>query len=144
MSATSQMIVTRHSRPEGAKTVQGPSHWFTGGPVYIDPCHSTSSEDASCTTSCANVTFTPGARTNWHWHEKGQLLKVEMGTGWVCDKGGKPVRISAGDTVWCPPGVVHWHGAGENSAMSHFVFAVGGVEWYDAVTDEEYRAGGGV
>ena len=27
--------------------------------------------------------------------------------------------IRAGDMIWTPPGVKHWHGAASNSALSH-------------------------
>lgn len=66
------------------------------------------------------------------------MIKVETGSGWVCDEGDEPRHISAGDSVWCPPGVVHWHGAGEDSIMSYYIIAIGGTEWYDRVSEEEY------
>ena len=56
---------------------------------------------------CNHVTFLPGARTYWHHHENGQILEVKAGSGWVCDKGGKPQRISVGDIVQCPAKTVH-------------------------------------
>lgn len=58
-------------------------------------------------------------------------------TGWICDHGGKAKRIKEGDVVWCPPGAHHWHGADDNAIMSHFIFALGGTEWYEKVTEEE-------
>jgi quercetin dioxygenase-like cupin family protein len=57
----------------------------------------------------------------------------------VCDKGAKPVKILAGDVVWCPPGTTHWHGADEGSYMVHQAVSLGSVEWLDAVGDEEYE-----
>lgn len=47
------------------------------------------------------VNFTPCARTNWHRHDNGQLLKVTGGSGWYCDQGDKPKRIAVGDVIWC-------------------------------------------
>ncbi|PWI33420.1 carboxymuconolactone decarboxylase [Vibrio albus] len=37
---------------------------------------------------------------------------------------GKPIQvIHKGDVVWCPPGIKHWHGAGESSAMAHIAIS---------------------
>lgn len=88
--------------------------------------------------SVANVNFSPCARTNWHYHEKGQLLRVLAGSGWVCDKGEEPQRINVGDVVWCPPGTTHWHGADDESYMVHQAVSHGKVEWFDPVSDEVY------
>ncbi|KAJ4202754.1 hypothetical protein FSOLCH5_003462 [Fusarium solani] len=70
----------------------------------------------------------------------GQLLKVISGSGWVGDRGGKPLRLHTGDTAWCPPGIVHWHGADECSYMMHFAAAYGATEWLEEVSAEEYAA----
>ncbi len=32
-------------------------------------------------------------------------LCVLAGSGWVCDKGGRPQRLNDGDVAWCPPGI---------------------------------------
>jgi len=53
-------------------------------------------------------------------------------------------EIKAGDVVWTPPGVVHWHGATPTHAMSHlaiweFVDGSGG-ELFEHVSDEDYLA----
>ncbi len=89
------------------------------------------------------VTFEPNARTAWHYHPKGQLLIVTYGSGLTQEKG-QPVReIKAGDVIWCPPGVTHWHGGGYKTAMTHISvsqFANGSnVTWLDKVTDAEYQ-----
>jgi quercetin dioxygenase-like cupin family protein len=114
--------------------VHGPSllkNAFTGD-AYINPVHAAEGLNVS------NVNFTPCARTYWHTHGGGQLLTVLAGSGWVCDKGAKPVKIMAGDVVWCPPGTTHWHGADEESYMVHQALSLGDVEWLDAVNEEEY------
>jgi quercetin dioxygenase-like cupin family protein len=105
---------------------------FTGD-VYFEMIHKESK------VQFANVTFTPCARTYWHTHEEGQILKVTTGSGWVCDKGEVPRRIKAGDVIWAPPRTTHWHGADERSLMTHFVVGFGGMTWHDEVTDEEYK-----
>jgi quercetin dioxygenase-like cupin family protein len=86
------------------------------------------------------VTFTPGARTFWHSHERGQILVVLAGRGLIQAEGG-PVRVlRAGDTVWTPPGGSHWHGAGADSYLVHTAISLGTTDWAEAVTDAEYAA----
>ncbi|PKX96918.1 cupin domain-containing protein [Aspergillus novofumigatus IBT 16806] len=109
-----------------------PTSTFTGE-VYLDLI----SMDSNA--ALANVTFTPCARTNWHTHEGGQMIHVSSGTGWICDKGGVARRIKAGDVIWAPAGTTHWHGADNNSIMTHFVVGIGETKWHDKVTDEEYN-----
>jgi quercetin dioxygenase-like cupin family protein len=84
------------------------------------------------------VTFTPGARTNWHEHTDGQILQVLAGRGWVCAEGGRPRALLPGDTVWVPPGERHWHGATETTLMTHTAISIGPTRWYGQVHDEEY------
>lgn len=91
----------------------------------------------------ASVTFEPGVRTNWHYHLNGQLLIVTAGSGLTQEKG-QPIReIKPGDVIWCPPGVIHWHGGGYQTAMTHIAVAKTAEEptttWLDKVTDEEYQ-----
>lgn len=91
----------------------------------------------------ASVTFEPKVRTNWHYHNNGQLLIVTSGAGLTQEKG-QPVReIKAGDIVWCPPGVIHWHGGGYQTAMTHIAVAKSvegpSTTWLGKVTDEEYN-----
>ena len=62
-------------------------------------------------TSATLVTFTPGARTNWHTHKTRQVLVVTQGTGMVQVKDKPPQLLRAGDVAEVPPGLVHWHGA---------------------------------
>lgn len=88
------------------------------------------------------VTFEPGARTAWHTHPLGQTLIVTTGVGRV-QKWGDPVQeIRAGDVVWIPPGVKHWHGASPGMAMTHVAISErlngSGVEWLEKVSDEQY------
>lgn len=88
------------------------------------------------------VTFEAGARTAWHTHPLGQTLIVTTGVGRV-QKWGDPVQeIRAGDVVWIPPGVKHWHGASPTVAMTHVAFAERlngvGVDWLEKVSDTDY------
>jgi quercetin dioxygenase-like cupin family protein len=108
---------------------------FTGE-VYLDLIH------AESKAAIANVTFTPCARTYWHTHDDGQMLRVLSGTGWICDKGEEPRRIEAGDVIWAAPGTTHWHGADNGSLMTHLVIGLGKTTWHEEVTDEEYEKKG--
>lgn len=45
------------------------------------------------------VTFSPGARTDWHAHPLGQTLLVTAGCGWVQREGGQVQVIRAGDLI---------------------------------------------
>lgn len=125
------MTIVRNSRAaDKATEKRGPT--FTGD-VWADPILS----DEGIV--IANVTFTPCARTYWHHHENGQVLEVKVGSGWICDKGGEPQRLTVGDIVWAPPGTTHWHGADEGSIMTHLAISRGKTTWLDPVTDEEYK-----
>ncbi len=90
----------------------------------------------------ASVTFEPGARTAWHTHPLGQTLIVTAGAGRVQQWGGPVQTIRAGDTVWIPPGVKHWHGAAPTTAMSHIAIAESQegkvVDWLEQVSESQY------
>ena len=83
--------------------------------------------------------FIYSARTHWHHHEGGQYLHVLVGSGWICDKDGRPQKITVGDVIWCPPGTTHWHGADDGSYMVHQALTHGKIEWLNEIEDEEYR-----
>ncbi|MCC6776410.1 MAG: cupin domain-containing protein [Hyphomicrobiales bacterium] len=118
---------------------KGPPEWFTGE-VRIDPLH-TASEPARAGAGC--VTFEPGARTAWHTHPLGQTLIIMFGCGWVQREGGPVEVVRAGDVVWFPPGLKHWHGATPTTAMTHIAIqeTLDGrnVDWLEKVNDEQYR-----
>ena len=90
-----------------------------------------------------NVTFEPGARTNWHKHPGGQILLVTGGKGYYQEEG-KPVQvIKEGDVAKIHPDVKHWHGAAPDSWFAHIAISTnaqkGNAEWLEPVTDEEYN-----
>jgi quercetin dioxygenase-like cupin family protein len=134
-SAESGMDISRNdSRPASA----GPAETFTGE-VSVKPLFD---PNEARDFSSAEVSFTPCARTAWHTHPGGQTLVVTQGTGWVQEWGGPKQQINAGDVIWTPPGVKHWHGGGNDTAMTHIAIQtfVDGtpVDWMEHVTDEQY------
>lgn len=88
----------------------------------------------------AHFYFAPGARTKWHSHEGGQIILVESGVGLYQEKGGPVVEMRAGETHYCPPGVIHWHGAAAHEGGTQFNISRGGITWLAEVTDQEYNA----
>jgi 4-carboxymuconolactone decarboxylase len=84
------------------------------------------------------IHFDAGARTKWHIHEKGQLVLVEEGVGLEQEKGGPIIELHAGEVIWCPPGVAHWHGAALDKGGTQYNVTRGGITWLDPVTDQEY------
>ena len=120
------------------KSFKGSEEWFTGD-VQVVPLFP-SNETAHY--SGAYVTFQAGARSVWHLHPAGQHIIVTSGVGLTGTRDGKIIEFKAGDTVWCPPDIDHWHGATPRSAMTHLVitgFLDGkNVIWKEKVTDEHY------
>jgi quercetin dioxygenase-like cupin family protein len=119
---------------------KGPAEFFTGT-VRLDPLFSA---PAPARVMTASVTFEPGARTAWHTHPLGQILIVTAGCGLTQCEGEAPVRIRAGDVIWCPPGHKHWHGAAPDTAMTHIAIqeALDGkfIPGLHTVPDDEYTA----
>lgn len=130
----SQTITRAGSQP----SVKGPIEYFTGN-VRVDPLFPVNNEAHF---SGAYVTFEPGARSAWHIHTAGQRLIVTAGVGYTQEWGGPIMEIRAGDVIWCPPGIKHWHGASPTTAMTHIALTgmLDGknVEWLEKVSDEQY------
>jgi quercetin dioxygenase-like cupin family protein len=120
-------------------SANGPAEFFTGH-VRVDRLFPV---NAIAHLSGAYVTFEPGARSAWHTHPTGQYLIVTAGVGRTQAWGGPLEDIKAGDVIWCPPNVKHWHGASPITAMTHIALTgtINGknVEWMDKVTDEQYN-----
>lgn len=113
-----------------AQPVQSPN--FTGGAV-------TTVKEGS-DGNIAHFYFAPGARTKWHIHERGQIILVEEGVARTQVKGGPVIELHAGETIYCPPGVAHWHGAAPDQGGTQYNISRGGITWLDAVADKEFTA----
>lgn len=120
-------------RPTG----RGPAEFFAGD-VLIDPVI----QSATSGLAVNAVRFSPGARTAWHVHAKGQTLVVTDGEGRVQSRGEGPVTIRAGDVVTTPADEWHWHGAAPDRYMAHLSITEGGIEWGEQVSDADYGAAG--
>ena len=100
-------------------------------------------DDAPGAARMTRVTFSPGARTHWHTHPRGQILHVITGAGRV-QKLGEPVReILPGDTVFIAAGEKHWHGASPTRLMAHFAVQEADdsgqtTVWLEPVSDADY------
>lgn len=127
-------------RREAQKTSIGPAAWFTGT-VKLTPLATAA---APGRVACASVTFSPGARTAWHFHPLGQILVVTAGKGWTACEGGPKTEIRVGDVITCNANHRHWHGATSDSEMTHIAIQEGldgkMVEWMEQVPEDEYLA----
>ncbi|WFS61826.1 cupin domain-containing protein [Pseudodesulfovibrio thermohalotolerans] len=123
---------------DSQKAFKGAENLFTGD-VWVEmlfPSNNTAQY------SGAYVTFQPGARTAWHLHPAGQHMVVIEGVALTGTRDGKIIRFNPGETVWCPSGIDHWHGATPDASMKHLVVTGSrdgeAVVWKEKVTDEQY------
>jgi 4-carboxymuconolactone decarboxylase len=131
-----QTIARGQDQTSGA----GPAENFTGD-VRVETLFGDNEDQPY---SGAYVTFEPGARSAWHSHPTGQRLVVTAGVGRTQQWGGPVQEIRAGDVVWCPPGVKHWHGAAPDSGMTHMALTGArngqNATWMEKVSDQQYNA----
>ena len=70
---------------------------------------------------------------------RGSSLIATDGVGLHQIKGGKLEVLQPGDVVFCPPGVVHWHGSAPESSFAHIAINPEDnheVTWYDFPADK--------
>jgi quercetin dioxygenase-like cupin family protein len=87
--------------------------------------------------------FLPNTKLAWHHHPGGQILIITDGVGYYQEKGQPRQIVRIGDVIKCAPGVVHWHGAAVESAVTYVAISPaqkGGTVWAEAVTDGEYKS----
>lgn len=113
---------------------------FFTGQTYLTML---STKDNVWNAPIGNVTFEPGARTNWHKHSGGQILLVTAGEGRYRERGGEIRVLRPGDVVRIAPEVEHWHGAAPDSWFTHISIETNGADnqavWLEPVTDTEYK-----
>ncbi len=93
-----------------------------------------------------NVTYEKGGRTSWHIHlnkkDGGQLILITYGEGIYQEENKDPIKLKAGDYLYVPPNVKHWHGATSKSNMSHVSIFIPGVDTehkvIEKVSEEDY------
>ncbi len=125
--------------PAGSQqSFKGPDAYFTGE-VWVDKLFP---ESETTPYSGAYVTFQPGARTAWHFHPAGQHMIVTSGIALTGTRDGKILEFKAGDALWCPPHIDHWHGATPDAPMTHLVITGSrdgkNVIWKEKVSDAAY------
>ncbi len=151
--SSSIVVPTAHSKNNDIPTDQsvyrakdlnsftGPDNLFTGN-VKVDMLFP---ENDVANYSAAYVTFDKGARTAWHMHPAGQHMIVTSGVALTGTRDGKVIRFSENESVWCPPGIDHWHGSTPDAPMTHLVVTASkdgqNVIWKEKVTDEQYFSG---
>ncbi|MEU7555925.1 cupin domain-containing protein [Streptomyces sp. NPDC044571] len=122
-------------------TSKAPADWFTGD-VWWDVIHA---GQAPSRMRVNMVRFSPGARTHWHTHALGQTLHVVSGIALVGTRDGTVLEARPGQTVTCPPGEEHWHGAAPDRFMEHLAMwealedGTPETTWAEPVTDEHYN-----
>lgn len=127
-----------HYAKKDLKSFEGPENLFTGK-VKVDMLFP---ENDVANYSSAYVNFAPGAHTAWHSHPAGQHMIVTQGTALTGTRDGKVVAFHEGESVWCPPGIDHWHGATPDAEMTHLVVTASkdgkNVIWKEKLTADQY------
>lgn len=118
-------------------TGKGPADRFVGD-VWVDTI-----VPPEAGISAGIVRFSPGAHTAWHAYALGQTLHVTEGIALVQERGAEPVVVRAGETIFTPAGVWHWHGATKSTFMVHLALAATpagepAVTWGEHLTDSDY------
>lgn len=128
-------------RAKDLNSFTGPENLFTGH-VKVDMLFP---ENDVANYSAAYVNFDKGTRTAWHTHPAGQHMIVTSGVALTGTRDGKVIRFAENESVWCPPGIDHWHGATPDAPMTHLVVTASkdgkNVIWKEKVTDEQYASG---
>lgn len=109
-------MLFKKSTDKGERIPKEFEPYFTGKDVFL----STLTDDKKgLVNRVTNVTFGKGIRNIWHSHEGGQILVVTSGKGYYQEFGKEKILIELGDVITIAKDVIHWHGATEDSEMSH-------------------------
>lgn len=121
-------------------TAKGPATTFTGD-VWVDGVYDGGLDRARL----AIVRFAPCARSHWHSHRLGQVLRILEGVALLGSRDGTVIEAHPGDTIYTAPGEEHWHGAVPDRFMAHLVLMEGDGDeapqtvWGEAVADSAYE-----
>lgn len=113
------------------------------GDVWVDPIAYPREEGQAMIV--ARVRFAPGAHTAWHSHAKGQTLHVTSGVALFGTRDGSVVEATQGETVYCPAGQEHWHGATPEDFMEHIAMLENAEDpsqtttWLEHVSRNDYH-----
>ncbi len=113
------------------------------GPVYLS--ETLASPNEADAPSLHNVVFDAGTYNNWHSHAGGQIMIATDGIGYHQIQGEELEVLHPGDVAFCPPNVMHWHGACASSSFAHVVASTNpensSVTWTaERLPQEEYEA----
>lgn len=83
--------------------------------------------------SVVYVSFPKGVRNKLHSHNNDQILIVTDGEGFLANESDKQ-KIAVGDVAVIPAGEKHWHGATDDSPMTHIALSAGNtsIEQFEA------------
>ena len=88
--------------------------------------------------------FDASARSHWHIHGADQLLFVQQGRMRYQAEGGRMQEIDLHESTYLTGGVAHWHGAAPDLDATQVSVIFGqGIEWLEAVTDDQYNGRAG-
>lgn len=127
--------------PTVPTTLNSPEQF--AGEVWLDPIALPHEADQHMVV--VTVRFSPGARTAWHSHEKGQYLRVTAGVGRFGTRDGQIIEVHPGQTLYTPPGQEHWHAAAPGFFMEHIAMVENGNDpattntWLEHITDDEFN-----
>jgi len=83
------------------------------------------------------VTFDEGGRTNWHRHDRAQLLFGLSGRCLVVDRAGTQLTLEPGDVVVIDADEEHWHGAAPGGGGEHLAINTGEeTTWLESSRDD--------
>jgi quercetin dioxygenase-like cupin family protein len=84
--------------------------------------------------------FPPGARTDFHSHDGGQIFFVLAGKGVIATRDGDSQVVQSGAVVYTPPGEEHWHGAGPDCFVNYVSVSLGTTRFAEQVPADRYGA----
>lgn len=103
---------------KGNKVPEIYAPYFTGEDVNLSVL---TDESKGLKNKVSNVTFGKGIRNIWHSHPGGQILIIVEGEGYYQEQGKERQLVKEGDVITIGKNIIHWHGATEDSTMSHLV-----------------------